>query len=118
MKLTASLINKTGPSSTSDTTKLSSSGHTSRDSFKNLSKSDRSYGRDDILSHSLALTGHIFGLYAIELWRYDEGDGKLVNVSLGQDEEAGSGGHSLYIKRVTQEADESNGYSMQDAGCT
>lgn len=54
-------------------------------------------------------------MYAIELWRYDESNGKLVNVSLSHDEEAGSNGCGLLIKRITQEADPSNAYSTKEA---
>lgn len=115
MNLTASFIKSAGLSSTSDNTKSSYAEHSDLDGLKKSSRSGMSYERDDILSHSLALTDHIYGLYAIELWRYDEGNGKLYNVSLSKDEEAGAGGRGLFIKRVTQEADPSNVYSTKEA---
>ena len=73
----------------------------------------------DILDHALSMTNLIFGIYAIELWHYDEASGKLFNVNLGsQDEETGrrssvSGG--LYIKRKPQEADLINDYATSEA---
>jgi hypothetical protein len=105
MNLTASFIKKA--SNISDSTKLASTI-----CIADLAKP--SYERDDILSHSLALTDHIFGLYAVELWRYDEGNGNLVTVPLGPDEETGGGSCSLLIKRMTQEADPSNAYSTPE----
>ncbi|KAL7534353.1 hypothetical protein ACHAWF_007020 [Thalassiosira exigua] len=74
----------------------------------------------DVLSASLALTDLAFGIYAVELWRYDEATGKLVNVDLARgtaaDEEAGGGGGGgLRIKRRTQESDPTNDYSTPAA---
>mmetsp|Transcript_10513 Transcript_10513/g.18456 ORF Transcript_10513/g.18456 Transcript_10513/m.18456 type:complete len:302 (-) Transcript_10513:1235-2140(-) len=70
----------------------------------------------DVLSQSLAVTDHIFGIYAIELWVYDESTGKLANVGLGsRDEEIGKRGAGLLLKRRTQEADPNNDYSTPEA---
>lgn len=108
MNLKASF--KKGPSTVSEGTKSSSTPDIST-----IDLAKPSYGCDDILSHSLALTDHIFGLYAVELWHYDDGNGKLVNVPLGHDEETGAGNCRLLIKRMTQEADPSNTYSTPEA---
>ena len=71
---------------------------------------------DGILAQSLALTNIIFGIYAIELWHYDESSGKLVNVTLGShDEEIGSYGGGLLVKRPTQETDIDNDYFTSSA---
>ena len=74
---------------------------------------------DDILSQSLAMTDLIFGIYAIELWHYDESSGKLSNVNLEpqEDEETGGGGDSggLLLKRKPQETDPDNDYSTSEA---
>lgn len=72
----------------------------------------------DILSQSLALTDLIFGIYAIELWHYDDNSGKLVNVNLHgrhHDEETGKRSSGLLIKRKTQETDPGNAYATTDA---
>lgn len=70
----------------------------------------------DILSQSLALADKIFGLYALEVWHYNEASGQLINVPLkSQDEEAGQSGGGLYVKRMTQEADSENEYSNSKA---
>eukprot|EP01082_Thalassiosira_pseudonana_P000530 g1004.t1 g1004 contig10:1164842-1166801(+) len=70
----------------------------------------------DILSQSLALADNIFGLYALEVWHYNEASGQLINVPLkSQDEEAGQSGGGLYVKRMTQEADSENEYSNSKA---
>mmetsp|Transcript_17649 Transcript_17649/g.36840 ORF Transcript_17649/g.36840 Transcript_17649/m.36840 type:complete len:263 (+) Transcript_17649:320-1108(+) len=62
---------------------------------------------DDVLSQSLDLTENIIGLYAIELWKYNETSGKLCNVdlNLSTDEEMGQLKSSLLIKHITEEAD-------------
>ncbi len=62
---------------------------------------------DNVLSQSLALTENIIGLYAIELWKYDERCGKLFNIDLkcSTDEEEGQLRSSLIIKHITEEAD-------------
>ena len=115
MNLTSSLIKNAGLKSSFT---RSSTGQLSIDDESNkLPKStDASFSRDDILSHSLALTDLIFGVYAVELWRYDEDNGKLVNVSLtNNDIETGSSGCGMCIKRKTQEADPSNRYCTQQA---
>lgn len=71
---------------------------------------------EDILSQSLSLTNLIFGIYAIELWHYDEQSGKLINVGLGsQDEETGQRDAGLLLKRETQETDLDNDYSTSEA---
>ena len=72
----------------------------------------------DILSQSLVLSDLIFGIYAIELWTYDEATGKLSNVSLGsRDEETSKRGGvgGLLLKRMTQETDPDNDYSTSEA---
>lgn len=114
MKLTASFTKK---STSNYSVGSASAGKSNGDENANilLSSPDESYGRDEILSHSLALTDHIFGIYAIELWCYDERNGKLVNKSLNLDLEVGSGGCGLFIKRKTQDSDSLNSYSTEQA---
>lgn len=72
---------------------------------------------DVILSQSLALTDHIFGLYAFELWHYREATGTLVIVPLNDtaDEESGKVYDGLYVKRIPQEVDPNNDYSSKEA---
>mmetsp|Transcript_2054 Transcript_2054/g.4301 ORF Transcript_2054/g.4301 Transcript_2054/m.4301 type:complete len:598 (+) Transcript_2054:26-1819(+) len=72
---------------------------------------------DVILSQSLALTDHIFGLYAFELWHYREATGTLVIVPLNYsaDEESGKVHDGLYVKRIPQEVDPNNDYSSKEA---
>lgn len=75
-------------------------------------------GSSNILTQSLALTDLIFGIYAIELWHYDDFSGKLINVNLGShDEETGCRGGSggLLLKRRTQETDPNSNYSSSEA---
>ena len=77
-----------------------------------------SMGCDDILRQSLAMTDLIFGIYAIELWHYDESSGKLSNVNLEsqEDEETGVGGRGgLLLKRSPQETDSDNDYATAEA---
>ena len=70
----------------------------------------------DILSQSMALTNLIFGIYAVELWHFDESSGRLVNFALGSgDEETGEGSCSLLLKRRTQETDVDNDYASMHA---
>ena len=81
------------------------------------SEADTAY---DILDHALSMTNLIFGIYAIELWHYDEASGKLFNVNLNgsKDEETGrksSSSGGLYIKRKPQEADPINDYATSEA---
>jgi len=105
--LTSSIIKKAGQSSS-----ITSS------TIENQTKPEKyvkSFDEGEILSHSLALTDHIHGLYAIELWRYDESNGKLVNISLSHDEETSLNCCGMLIKRITQEADPTNSYSTKEA---
>jgi hypothetical protein len=112
MNLTSSFIKKASLGS-SITRTLSAAERNSLEDIAKPSSILKSYNQDDILSHSLSLTNHIFGLYAIELWRYDERNGKLIHVSL-HDEESGDGG-GLLVKRMTQESDPTNSYSTPQA---
>ncbi len=63
------------------------------------------------------MTDLIFGLYAVELWHYNDASGMLTNVNLGtQDEETGrKGGGGLLLKRRTQEADPDSIYVSSEA---
>ena len=114
----------------SKTVVTQTSAMTSRSSSESLAKSatsiiapssftdtrDATTSANTILSHSLAMTDLIFGIYAVGLWHYDETTGKLVNVSLApQDEETGQNRGCLLVKPMTQEADPTNDYSTDDA---
>lgn len=72
---------------------------------------------DDVLSQSLALTENIIGLYAIELWKYNETSGKLCNIdlNLSTDEEMGQMKSSLLIKHITEEADHNSTHCKSKA---
>ena len=74
-------------------------------------------GSTDILIQSIIMTDLIFGLYAVELWHYNDASGMLTNVNLGtQDEETGrKGGGGLLLKRRTQEADPDSIYVSSEA---
>eukprot|EP01082_Thalassiosira_pseudonana_P001003 g998.t1.2.5e174188 g998 g998.t1 contig10:1155753-1157611(-) len=65
----------------------------------------------DVLSQCVdASVSNIFGIYGVEVWRFD--DSKLVNVPISyssqQTLEAGSSRGGMYLKRVPQEVDEAS----------
>jgi len=62
----------------------------------------------DILTQTVAISmKSLYGIYAIELWCFNEETGKLENIALSNDIEGGTV-EGLLLKRVTQEADEIN----------
>lgn len=73
----------------------------------------------DILSQALSTTTDlIFGIYAVEMWHYDESTGKLHPVILDggdDDEETGGRTGSLLLKRRTQESDEGSAHHAPSA---
>mmetsp|Transcript_17366 Transcript_17366/g.28529 ORF Transcript_17366/g.28529 Transcript_17366/m.28529 type:complete len:566 (+) Transcript_17366:232-1929(+) len=76
----------------------------------------RTSSNDDILAKTLGMTDLIFAIYAVELWRYDEGTGKIFNVNLSSDdEENGGGSGGLLLKRNPQETDIDNDYYTKEA---
>jgi len=59
----------------------------------------------DILSQSIyACTSSIFGLYALEVWKFDKESGSLISIPI-LDVEVKKRCSGLFIKRITQEAD-------------
>jgi hypothetical protein len=49
---------------------------------------------------------NVFGLYGIEVWRFDNETGKLFNMAISQQSiESGRSECGMYIKRIPQEAD-------------
>mmetsp|Transcript_34507 Transcript_34507/g.83519 ORF Transcript_34507/g.83519 Transcript_34507/m.83519 type:complete len:550 (+) Transcript_34507:35-1684(+) len=103
------------PKSTSATTLSSSSTFTNSVIPESSSAILRPQPSSDFLSQALATTDLIFGIYAIELWHYNEASGKLINVGLGSsDEETGRKSGDLFLKRRTQESDpDSDNYTPE-----
>ncbi|KAL3804497.1 hypothetical protein HJC23_002536 [Cyclotella cryptica] len=70
----------------------------------------------DVLSQSIkSCIENVFGLYGIEVWRFDDETGKLFNVAISQQSvESGRSECGMHIKRIPQEADhESPSYSPE-----
>ena len=62
----------------------------------------------DVLMQSIyACTSNIFGLYALEVWKFDKDSGSLLNIPIMPPHALDVKRHSsgLFIKRITQEAD-------------
>lgn len=89
--------------------RLNSRQRSSSIKFVEPSVEIRSVGEQiiDILSQSVQLcVENVFGLYGIEVWRFDNETGKLFNTAISQQSiEAGRSECGMYITRIPQEAD-------------